>query len=39
LTASSALIDADNQVVLVGSPLNNEPLWELYKEHIRGGLK
>jgi hypothetical protein len=33
------LINADNQVVLAGNPLNNEPLWELYKERIRGDSK
>lgn len=30
------LLNADNKVVLVGSPVGNEALWELYKEQIRG---
>jgi hypothetical protein len=29
------LLDKDNRVVLVGNPLGNAPLWELYKEQIR----
>lgn len=29
------LIDADNQVVLVGNPVKNATLWDLYKEQIR----
>ena len=28
------LLDENNKVVLVGSPLRNKPLWELYKEQI-----
>jgi len=31
----SFLLDKDNKVVLVGNPLGNEQLWELYKEQIR----
>ena len=31
----SFLIDKGNKVVLVGNPLGNEKLWELYKEQIR----
>lgn len=31
------LLDKDNRVVLIGSPINNEPLWNLYKKTIRGG--
>jgi hypothetical protein len=29
------LLDKDNRVILVGNPLGNEKLWELYKEQIR----
>lgn len=28
------LLDQDNKVVLAGSPLRNEKLWELYKEQV-----
>ena len=31
----SFLLDKDNKVVLVGNPLGNEKLWELYKDQIR----
>ena len=33
------LLDKNNKVVLVGSPLHNEPLWELYKELIEIQMK
>ena len=29
------LLDKENRVVLVGSPANNDKLWELYKQQIR----
>ena len=29
------LLDKNNKVVLVGNPLGNESLWELYREQIR----
>jgi len=28
-------LDKDNRVVLVGNPLHNPPLWELYKRTIQ----
>lgn len=31
------LLDKDNRVVLIGSPINNEVLWNLYKKTIRAG--
>ena len=33
------LLDENNKVVLVGSPVRNEPLWELYKEQIQLKIK
>lgn len=30
------LLDKDNRVVLIGSPVSNEALWQLYKKTIRG---
>ena len=33
------LIDENNKVVLVGSPLRNELLWELYKEQVESQRK
>lgn len=35
----SFLLDKDNNVVLVGNPLGNEKLWELYKEQVRTLIK
>lgn len=29
------LLDKDNKVILVGSPINNSKMWELYKSTIR----
>lgn len=29
------LLDRQNRVVLVGNPIGNERLWELYKKEIR----
>ncbi len=31
----SFLLDKNNRVILIGNPLGNGPLWELYKEQIR----
>ena len=28
------MVDKDNKVVLVGNPLGNEKMWELYKKEI-----
>lgn len=33
------LLDKDNRVVLIGSPLNNETLWNLYKKTIQSNKK
>ena len=33
------LLDGDNRVLLVGNPVGNDALWELYKETIREQLR
>jgi hypothetical protein len=33
------LLDENNKVVLVGSPIRNEMLWELYKELIQSQIE
>jgi len=33
------LLDENNKVILIGNPINNEMLWELYKEQISSQIK